>query len=119
MVAAPQYATAIFLGLQTGKTYAVDMYLSDVANADVNWDSGNGAGASSLTYWKAPENVVFQDLAINTGMTDTTNIALTSDGAQIPGARLRFAQHVNTIATRPKLQIGFKMGSNVGAIQIA
>jgi len=49
MTAAPQYGTLIFKGLQTGKTYSVDIYVSDVANALVHLDGGAGAGSSSPT----------------------------------------------------------------------
>lgn len=119
MAAAPKYGTMMFRGLASGKSYAVDVYHSDVANALVNWDSGNGAGTGSLTYYKAPEDMVLYDYSVVTGLTDTTNISLTADGSQIPNARLRYTQFVNTIAFRPTLAIGFKRGTNVGAIQVA
>ena len=75
MAAAPQLATASFVGVQTRRTYAVDVYLSDVAAALVNFDSGAGAGAGSDTFWIAPENVILTDFSIKTGMTDTTKIS--------------------------------------------
>jgi hypothetical protein len=119
MAATPRYGTMTFQGMETGKTHSVDVYLSDVANALGNWDSGNGAGTASLTYWKAPEKCVLVDFSLASGMADTTNIVLTADGAQIPASRLRYANFLNTLAFRPKLQIGFASGTNVGAIQIA
>lgn len=119
MAAAPKYGTMMFQGLKSGTRYAVDIYLSDVANAQVNFDAGNGAGSASLTYWKTPEAVVLVDFSVATGLTDTTNIALTSNGMQVPAGRIRYANFINTIATRPTLQLGFKEGSNVGAIQVA
>jgi hypothetical protein len=117
MAPAARYGTMMFKGLQTGRTYAVDIYISDVLAAPVTWDNGSGATATSLVYWKAPENVMLYDFSIATGLTDTTNIVTTSDGAQVPNSRLRHANFLNSIATRPALQISFRQGSNIGAIQ--
>jgi len=117
MAAAPRYGTMMFRGMQTGRTYAVDVYLSDVAAAPLTWDNGSGATSTSLVYWKAPENVMLSDFSVATGLTDTTNFVLTSDGAQVPNSRLRHANFLNSIATRPALSITFRQGSNIGAVQ--
>jgi hypothetical protein len=117
MAPAARYGTMMFKGVQTGRTYAVDVYISDVLAAPVTWDNGSGATATSLVYWKSPENVILYDFSVATGLTDTTNFYMTSDGSQVANSRLRHANFVNTIATRPALNIGFRQGSNVGAIQ--
>lgn len=119
MAATPRYGTAMFRGEQTGRAYAVDIYISDVAGASVNWDGGNGAGASSPSYWKAPENVVLYDLSLASGLADTTNIALTADGAVLVGSRLRYANFLNTLAFRPTQSRKFPTGALIGAIQYA
>lgn len=118
MGAAPQYATFVFIGLLTKKTYIKDAYLSDVANARINLDSGSGASASSENYWRLPEPCVLRDFSIPTGMTDTTKLQLTKNG--IPtGDMPRFANHLNTLSNRPKLAIGFRMGDEFSGIQLA
>ena len=117
MAAAPQYATFEFVGV-SGKTYFKDAYLSDVASANVRFDGGGGSGTASPVYWKLPEDAALVDFAINTGMTDTTNIRLTINSAPT-GHVLRYAQHVNTIATRPAINIGFEENAEFGAIQYA
>jgi len=116
-VAAPQYGSAIFQGA-SGKTYSVDMYLSDVNAGSVNWDGGAGAGASSPTYWKAPEDVTLVDYAQVTGMTDTEKIRLTVNARPTMHV-LRYVIHVSTIATRPALRIGFKANAEIAGIQIS
>ena len=118
MVAAPQYATFQFIGATTGKSYFVDAYLSDVANANVRFDGGAGSGTGSPVYWKAPEKVILVDFAINTGMTDTTVIRITVNGRPL-SQMLRYAQHVNTIATRPAISVGINSQAEFGAIQLA
>lgn len=118
MAATPRYGTAVFKGA-SGRVYNVDVYVSDVAGALVNWDAGNGASSTSLNYWKAPEVVTLGDISLASGLADTTNIVMTSDGAQIPGARLRYANYLNSLAFRPAINLSFRAGSNVSAIQVA
>ena len=118
MAAAPKYGTLMFLGA-SGRTYAVDVYISDVANGQVNFDNGSGASSTSLTYYKAPEQMKLYDFSVATGLTDTTNMLFTSDGAQIAGSRVRYANFVNTLANRPTLSLTFRQGSNIGALQAA
>lgn len=113
----PTYGTANFKGLQTGRTYQVDFYIADVVGTAVKFDSGSGAGTGSLPYWKAPENCILYDVSIATGPTVMTALTLTADGSTIPGVRLRIANFLNSLATRPVLSIGYKAGTNVGAIE--
>jgi len=117
MAATPQYGAMFFRGA-SGKTYSVDMYISDVNAARINFDGGAGAGAASPSFWKPPENVVLEDVAIVTGMADTEKIRLVVNGrptAQI----LRYVPHVTTNAGRPKLSIGFTQNTEISALQIS
>jgi len=118
MTAAPQYGTLIFKGLQTGKTYSVDIYVSDVANALVHFDGGAGAGASSPTHWIPPEDVALIDYAQVTGTSDTTKIRLIRNGKPTSQV-LRYSMFLTTLNNRPPLNIGFRQGTQVSAIQLA
>jgi len=118
MTATPQYATFIFRGLNSGKTYSVDAYVSDVDGALLNWDGGAGASSSSPTFWIPPEDVVLEDYAQVTGTADTTKIRLTANGKPTSHV-LRYAIHLTTLNNRPKLSIGFRAGTQIGAIQLA
>lgn len=117
MVAAPQLATLTFKG-QSGAHYSIDCYCSDVANAMVNFDSGAGAGTGSETFWTAPENVYLVDFSILTGMTDTTVGRLTANGRPLQ-SMIRWANHLNTLNSRPILNTGFAAGARIGIIQLA
>jgi len=110
----PTYGTAMFKGVTSGKTYAVDMYISDVVGAPVTFDSGNGATSTSLGFWRAPEPVILYDLSIATGPTVMTALVPTTNGGIIAGFAFRIANFLNTLATRPAITIGWKEGSNVG-----
>jgi hypothetical protein len=106
--------TAVFMGLQSGKSYFVDFYLADVVGTAVKFDSGSGSSATSLPFWKAPENCILVDVSIVSNNTVTTTLIMTADGQNIPAVRLRESVHYTTIATRPKLNIGIKAGTNFG-----
>jgi len=113
----PTYGTAVFQGLQSGQTYSVDFYVSDVVGAPVQWDNGNGATTTSGAFWKAPENVALIDLSIATGPTVMVGLIPTSDGFPIGGQRFRIANFLNSLATRAKLALGFRGGKNIGMLQ--
>ena len=87
-------------------------------NALVNFDSGGGASAASDTFYIAPENVMLEEMSLVTGLTDTTKLAVVSNSVQT-GNRLRYANYLNTLATRMKINIPFRAGSKIGLIQEA
>lgn len=118
MTAAPKSGTMSFAGVRTRRTYTIDVYLSDVAAGNMNFDSGAGASATSDTFWIAPEDCILRDFSIPTGLTDTTKLAVVANGVAT-GNRLRYANFLNTLAFRPALLIPFRQGSKVGAVQEA
>lgn len=119
MAATPQYAIFKFVGMRTRKTYPVDAYISDVANALVRFDGGSGASSSSPDFWTAPgEPVVLTDVAVVTGTQDTTKIQLTIDGRPTSGW-LRYAMHLTSLAMRPSLAIGVGARQQFRAVQAA
>lgn len=118
MAATPQYGTFSFQGLASGKTYTKDAYVSDVANARINLDDGAGASSTSENYWRVPEPVVLRDFSIVTGTADTTKLQMTRNGVPT-GDILRYSIHLTTLAFRPNIMIGFAMGDDFSAIQLA
>ena len=117
MVATPKYGSMVFVGA-SGKTYSVDKYVSDVNAGLTNWDGGAGAGASSPTYWVAPENVTLVDYAQVTGTADTEKIRLVANGKPTMHV-LRYGVHLTTLNSRPKLAINFRAGTQISCIQIS
>lgn len=109
--------TAIFLGLQTGQTYVCDLYLDDVAGAAVNWDQGVGASATTREHISFPEPVSLQDVAVVTGAAQT-KLQLAVDGVAA-GPMLRQTMHLNTLALRPRLNIGIAPRAEVSMLQLA
>lgn len=117
MVAAPQFGSLIFVG-DSGQHYSVDAYFSDVVGGLVRFSAGGAAGAATLDHWTCPEGVRLVDMAILTGMTDTTLWQVLRDG-NATGDMVRFANHLNTLNSRPILNIPFAGGQQVGGTQLA
>lgn len=117
MAATPQYAVFTFIGMSK-RTYTVDAYVSDVANAVVRFDGGGGASTTSPDYWAAPEPCVLTDFAIVTGTQDTTKLDLSINGRPV-GGFLRYTMSLTTTSQRPRLSLGMRAGSQFRAIQRA
>jgi len=109
--------TATFLGLETGKMYNVDVFISDVVGAPVTWGVSGNAVSTSQNFWRAPENVQLQDLSIVTGPTVMVALVPTSNDAVVPNYRFRIANFLNTLTTRPSITVGFASGRNIGMLQ--
>jgi hypothetical protein len=118
MAATPKYGTMHFLGKSTGQMYSIDIYISDVAAAAVRFDGGAGAGAGSETFITFNEPVLLKDFSMITGTADTEKIRLTANNSPLPHI-LRYSVHLNTLATRPELNIPFRAGTRISGIQIS
>jgi len=118
MAATPQYGTMIFRGANSGRTYVTDIYVSDVNNALVRFDSGAGASSSSDTFITFPEPVILEDYAQVSGTADTTRIRLLANGVPTPHI-LRYAVHLTSLNNRPRLSIGFNAGTRISALQMS
>jgi len=116
MAAAPQSGTIV---IQCGgSSINVDVYISDVANALATFDSGAGASATSQNFFKVPASGRIVDFSIVTGLTDTTKGRITINNSPTKSI-IRWANHLNTLATRPALNIPIMAGENLGIIQLA
>lgn len=116
-MATPKPGTMTFTGA-SGKTYSVELYLSDVDGALINWDGGAGAGTASPDFWTPPENVILTDYAMVTGTADTEKIRITVNGRPTQHI-LRYETFLTSLQSRPRLQIGFRQGARIAAIQVA
>jgi hypothetical protein len=113
----PTYATFVFNGKKTGKNYHIQGYIADVANTPTKFDSGSGASATSLPFWRVPEPCELIDLSIVTGPTVTTSLIPTVNGAQVSGIRWTYTMFLSTLAFRPRPSLYFAEGSNFGSIE--
>jgi hypothetical protein len=102
---------------KSGRQYVVDLYLPDAVAGLIGFNPSGAAGAASLTYWRAPEDVFIRDLSVTTG-TSAVGCVFNSSGAVINGAAIRYANHLNTLNNRPVLNIGVRAGELLGAVNI-
>jgi len=116
MAAAPQYGT---LTISAGAaSITVDVYVSDVANAGVTFDSGAGAASGSREYYKTPVSGRITDFSVATGLTDTTKARVSINGSPTKNI-IRWANHINTLAYRVPLNIPVNAGEDIGMVQLA
>lgn len=119
MVAAPQYCTWTLIGLITKQTYTKDCYMSDVAAGSLRFDDGSGnASATSATFFTLGEPAMLIDIAVHTGMTDTECFQITANGIPV-GSTIRYAAHLDSLNSRPKLALRFAAGARISGIQRA
>lgn len=117
MAATPQYGQVFFRGV-SGRQYPIDIYLSDVANANVRFDSGAGASSTSDTRWRCPEAGIIEDVSIHTGTVDTTKLRMLKGQFPLPDV-LRYVNFLDTLTQRPRLAIPYRGGEDIAAIQLA
>lgn len=113
----PKNCVFTFLGLATGTIYPIEGYVSDVANANVTFDSGAGASATSEAFWTPPEPVQLRDYSQVSGPTVVFKLRLAVNGVNAPGL-LRFEMHLSTNPYRPALSLGIPAGARLSAIQL-
>jgi len=115
---AAQQATMTLKGLQTGKTYSVDVHAPDAANTQLRFNGSGAAAATSADSFRAPENLLIEDVSIAASPT-ATGCVLTKDGNTIVGGSIRWANQLVTTVNRVKLAIPIPAGSFIGGNQFA
>lgn len=109
----PTNGTATFFDLTTKQLVPVDFYISDVVAANVTWNLVGAAVSTSDNFIRFDHPVVLVDLSIATGPTVMVGLVPYSNGALVNGVALRIANFLNTIQSRPKLNVGFAAGKNI------
>jgi len=119
MAATPKTGTLHFLGLRSKTTFTKAFYNADVNGTYCRIDNGNGTpGATGgENFVKFNEPVQLFDVATVTGIVDTANIRVMGDYNPTPYV-INWASQVNTLATRPPMNIRFKAGTSISFMQI-
>jgi hypothetical protein len=99
-----------------GKNYSVDCYVPDAVATQITFNPTGLAAATSPTQLVVPVDGYISDYAQVAAPTAVGfNIQL--DSAAQPGATLRHANQLCTLATRQKLRIPVKRGQILTALQ--
>lgn len=107
--------TLTLLG-KSGRTYSVDTYIPDAVSTQICFNSAGLASSTSQTTFRVPEDATIIDYSIGTAPT-AVGVVLQADSAPIIGGALRWANQLQTLANRQKLQIGVRAGSFIGGLQ--
>lgn len=113
----PTNGTATFYDLTTRQTFQVDFYISDVVAAPVTFSLTGAAGTGNDNFIRFDHPVVLVDLSIATGPTVMVGLYPKSNGAIVSGSAMRIANFLNTIQSRPRLNIGWAAGKNIQLVQ--
>ena len=101
--------TLVMLGQQTGKIYTVDLYIPDATGTKLGFNSTGLASTSSATTYRIPETCNIVDVSIGTAPT-AVGAALSVNSAVYNGGAIRWANQLQTLATRLKLKIPLQAG---------
>ncbi len=112
----PTFGTFVFTGLRSQRIYNVDSYIADVADAQIHFDGGGGASATSPTSFTAPEDLLLVDVSFKTGPTVISKLQI-QRGNQPTGDFLRLTAHLDTSPARSPVRLGFSRGTEVRALE--
>lgn len=104
MAAAPQFGT-LYVSIPGSGVIPLDMYLSDVANSLVNFDTQSiGAGSGTGTELHLPKGARLVDMDFNTGLTDTKLLKLLIND-EAKRSAFRYAGRLNTNSGRAGVNV--------------
>ena len=106
----------ILLGKQSGRTYTVDLYIPDATGTALTFNPAGLAASTSPASYRVPEDVRIIDVSIGTAPT-AVGATLNVNGAVVNGGTLRWANQLQTLANRAKLNKGINKGDFVGYTQ--
>jgi hypothetical protein len=101
--------TMVLLGQQTGRVYVVDLYIPDATGTKIGFNSAGLAGTGSATTYRIPEGCNLVDVSIGTAPT-AVGAALSVNSGVVNGGAIRWANQLQTLATRLKLKIPLQAG---------
>lgn len=101
--------TMVLLGQKTGKVYTVDLYIPDATATKLTFNSAGLAASTSPATYRIPEDCNIVDVSIGTAPT-AVGAALSVNSGVVNGGAIRWANQLQTLATRLKLKIPLRQG---------
>lgn len=100
--------TMVMMG-RSGRIYTVDLYIPDATGTFLGFNAAGLAASTSPTSYRIPEDCNVVDVSIGTAPT-AVGAALSVNSAVVNGGAIRWANQLQTLATRLKLKIPLKAG---------
>jgi hypothetical protein len=107
--------TIVIAGV-SGKVYSIDTYVPDAVATFIGFNPTGLAGSASPTQLVIPEDGVIVDY-VQVAAPTAVGFNIQLDSAAQPGATLRHANQLNSLATRQKLRVPVKRGQILTALQ--
>jgi len=100
----------------SGKVYSIDTYVPDATGTLLTFNPTGLAGSTSPSTLVIPENGMITDY-VQVAAPTAVGFNIQLDSAAQPGATLRHANQLTTLATRQKLRIPVRKGQLLSALQ--
>jgi hypothetical protein len=101
---------------QSGKVYSIDTYVPDATATQLTFNPTGLAASTSPASLVIPENGVIVDY-VQVAAPTAVGFNISLDSAAQPGATLRHANQLCTLANRQKLRIPVRKGQILTALQ--
>lgn len=98
------------------KSYSIDVYIPDATATLLTFNPTGLAAATSQSQLVVPENGMITDF-VTVAAPTAVGFNIQLDSASTPGATLRHANQLETLATRQKLRIPVSRGQILSALQ--
>lgn len=103
--------TMVLIGQSTGVIRTVDLYIPDATGTKLGFNSTGLAGTSSSTSYRIPADQDYNIVDISIGTAPTAvGASLSVNSGVFNGGAIRWANQLQTLATRLKLKIPLKAG---------
>lgn len=107
--------TLVILG-NSGRVYSIDAYVPDAVATLITFNPTGLAAATSPSTLVIPESGMIVDY-VQVAAPTAVGFNFQLDSAAQPGATLRHANQLCTLATRQKLRIPVRQGQMLSALQ--
>lgn len=115
-MATPESGMITMVG-NSGRTYHIGVYVSDVVGNRCNLDVAQAPGSTSPQDWLPPENGFIVDAALTTGVTATTFLQVMEGGGPVLGGMIYYAAQLTSINNRPPIRIPVLGGVKLEIVQ--
>ena len=112
---AASYGTLVIAG-NSGKVYSIDCYTPDATGTQLTFNPTGLAASTSPSSLVIPENGVIVDY-VQVAAPTAVGFNIQLDSAAQPGATLRHANQLCTLAKRQTLRIPVRKGQILSALQ--
>lgn len=107
--------TIVMVG-KSGRTYAVDVFIPDAVATLITFNPAGLAVSTSPDNYRVPEDCIIVDITTAAAPTAKGG-ALKVNSGVVNGGTFRWADRLNTLATRARFNVPIRQGDFVSILQ--